>query len=371
MGINFILIVLVVVLLVAVIFLYLKGAKNQAEISQRLNDRLAQFVENSERHSQVLATTQAAAQAETKVRMEQNQTAIDKLTKQLGEGLTQQTEKTGQTLKQLHERLAVIDTAQKNITGLSEQMVSLQDILSNKQARGAFGEIQLNDLVSKILPPSAYKFQATLSNNKRADCLIDLPNPPGPIVIDSKFPLEAYQALQIAEEEVDKKLALRALGAAIDTHIQNIKERYIISGETADAAIMFLPSEAIFAVLHTDLQATVDKSYRDKVYIVSPTTLWAMLNTVRAVFKDVHMREQASVIQKEVMILLEDVGRLDKRVSNLQNHMRQADDDLRQISTSSEKVTKRGERISEIEMGEDVDADDISSTAEPQAIEEG
>ncbi len=366
MDANLILVVLVILALAAVVFLLLRSERSRTEMSQQL----ATFAEMSERHNQVQATTQAAAQAETKVRMEQNQLAIDKLTKQLGEGLTQQTEKTGVTLKQLHERLAVIDTAQKNITGLSEQMVGLQDILSNKQARGAFGEIQLNDLVTTILPPSAYAFQVTLSNGKRADCVLDLPNPPGPIVIDSKFPLEAYHALRNAKDEADQKLALRALGAAILKHIQDIKEKYILPGETAESALMFLPSEAIYAELHASLPDIVEKSYRSKVWIVSPTTLMATLNTVRAVLKDVHMREQASVIQKEVMTMLEDVKRLDDRVGKLQNHMRQADDDLRQISTSTDKVTKRGERITEIEMGEDIDADDIASTATPQALEE-
>jgi DNA recombination protein RmuC len=347
--------------------LFLKSAGSQAE----LNNRLAQFVDNTERHNQTLATTQATAQAETKVRMEQNQTAIDKLTKQLGEGLTQQTEKTGQTLKQLHERLAVIDTAQKNITGLSEQMVGLQDILSNKQARGAFGEIQLNDLVTSILPPSAYGFQVTLTNGKRADCVLDLPNPPGPIVIDSKFPLEAYHELRNAQDEADQKVALRALGAAILKHIQDIKEKYIIPGETAESALMFLPSEAIYAELHASLPDIVEKSYRSKVWIVSPTTLMATLNTVRAVLKDVHMREQASVIQAEVLTMLEDVKRLDDRVGKLHTHMRQADKDLTDITTSTGKVIKRGERITEIEVGEEIDADDIAATAQPQAIEEG
>ena len=362
MDTNVILIIIAVLVLGAIILLLLKGDRSRTE----MNHQLAQFSQMSERLGQ--------AQAEISGRMEQSQAAVndrlEALSKRLGDGLTQQTEKTGATLKQLHERLAVIDTAQQNITGLSEQMVGLQDILANKQARGAFGEIQLNDLVTSILPPSAYEFQVTLSNNKRADCVLDLPNPPGPIVIDSKFPLEAYHTLRDAEEEADQKIALRALGAAILKHILDIKEKYIIPGETAESALMFLPSEAIYAELHASLPEIVEKSYRSKVWIVSPTTLMATLNTVRAVLKDVHMREQAGVIQAEVQTMLEDVRRLDDRVEKLHTHMRQADKDLNDIGTSTGKITKRGERITEIEMGEEIGSDDIAYSASPQQIVE-
>jgi len=197
-----------------------------------------------------------------------------------------------------------------------------------------------------------------------------LPNPPGPIVIDSKFPLEAYHVFRNAKTEPDQKNALRALGVAILKHIQDIKEKYIIPGETAESALMFLPSEAIYAELHASLPQIVEKSYRSKVWVVSPTTLMATLNTVRAVLKDVHMREQASVIQAEVHIMLGDIKRLDNRVGKLQIHMRQADEDLRQISTSTEKVNKRGERITEMELGEEVSSEDLAATAAPNTLSE-
>jgi len=370
MDANLILIVLVIISLVTTVFLLVRGDRDRS----RLNQQLVEFSEMSQRLAQEQAQNSITAQAELKGRMEQGQTTVNErfeaLTKRLGDGLVQQTEKTGVTLKQLHERLAVIDTAQKNITGLSEQMVGLQDILSNKQARGAFGEIQLNDLVKSILPPSAYAFQVTMSNSKRADCVLDLPNPPGPIVIDSKFPLESYHLLRNADGEADQKIALRSLGAAIIKHIQDIKEKYIIPGETAESALMFLPSEAIYAELHASLPEIVEKSYRSKVWIVSPTTLMATLNTVRAVLKDVHMREQAGVIQNEVQIMLEDVKRLDDRVEKLHTHMRQADADLNQIGTSTEKITKRGERITEIELGEKVGSEDVTVTSTPRALED-
>ena len=212
------------------------------------------------------------------------------VTKSVGEGLQQSTNKTNETLAALRERLAKIDAAQQKISSLSEQVVSLQEVLSNKQARGAFGEIQLNDLVTSILPPNAYSFQALLSNGKKADCLLNLPNPPGAIVIDAKFPLESYYALRHASSEREKLDAERFFRASVIKHIKDIAEKYIISGETAESALMFLPSEAIYAELHANFIDVVEHSYKAKVWIVSPTTLMATLNTVRAILKDAHMR---------------------------------------------------------------------------------
>ena len=306
----------------------------------------------------------SGAQSELGGRLQQSQSTVDQrlemLTKRLGDGINQQTEKTGKSLNELKERLAVIDAAQKNISDLSQQMVGLQDILSNKQSRGAFGEIQLNDLVTNILPPSAYGFQVKLSNGKIADCMLNLPNPPGPIAIDSKFPLESYLALRSAETDDAMKFALRALGNDILKHVNDIAARYIIPGETAESALMFLPSEAVYAELHASLPEIVEKSYRARVWIVSPTTLMATLNTVRAVLKDVQMREQAGVIQGAVETLLNDVERLDKRVGNLQKHFDQATDDMREIRISSEKIQKRGTAIREVELEEPEVAEEIA-----------
>ena len=275
------------------------------------------------------------------------------VTKNVGQGLQQSAEKTGQTLHELHERLVKIDVAQQKISNLSEQVVSLQEVLTNKQARGAFGEIQLNDLVTSILPPSAYAFQVVLSNQKRADCVLKLPNPPGTIVIDSKFPLESYQALRNASSEREKVEAERFFRASVLKHIKDISEKYIIPGETAESALMFMPSEAVYAELHANFLDVVEASYRAKVWIVSPTTLMATLNTVRAVLKDAHMREQAGVIQKEVGCLLEDISRLDDRVENLSRHFEQASKDIGDIRTSSGKIARRVTRIEEIELGPD------------------
>ena len=275
------------------------------------------------------------------------------------------------SLDDLKERLVRIDTAQKNITELSSQMISLQDLLSNKQARGAFGEVQLHDLVSSILPPNSYTFQATLSNNKRADCLLNLPMPPGPIVIDAKFPLESYRALQNSENEQYNKQAKRAFSSDILKHITDIAEKYILPGETAEAALMFLPSEAVYAELHANFSNIVEKSYQAKVFIVSPTTLWATLNTVRAVLKDVHMKEAAGLIQKEIMSLITDVSRLDKRVGNLQRHFDQASEDMREVRISAEKINKRSELIQNLEVDEDVDkSDDIMNSKQKPELRE-
>ena len=274
------------------------------------------------------------------------------VTKSVGEGLQQNTAKTNQTLTDLRERLAKIDVAQQKISSLSEQVVSLQEVLSNKQSRGAFGEIQLNDLVTSILPPSAYSFQAVLSNGKKADCLLNLPNPPGSIVVDAKFPLESYQALRNAQNDREKLEAERFFKASVIKHIKDISEKYILSGETAESALMFLPSEAIYAELHANFVDVVETSYKAKVWIVSPTTLMATLNTVRAVLKDAYMREQAGVIQKEVGLLIDDVCRLDERIDNLGRHFKQANDDIDSIKISSSKISKRIEKIEAIEVGE-------------------
>jgi len=265
---------------------------------------------------------------------------------------------TGQVVTDLRERLARIDEAQKKIGDLSTQVVSLQHILTNKQARGAFGEVQLNDLVSNALPPSAYELQCTLSTGARVDCLLKLPNPPGSIAIDAKFPLESYHALRAvaAGDAPALAVAQRAFQAAMRKHIGDIRDKYIVPGETAESALLFLPSEAIYAELHANFGGIVDDSYRARVWIVSPTTMMATLNTVRAVLKDVEMREQAGEIQKLVGLMMGDVRRLQERVDNLKRHFAQTEKDLREVETSTVQITRRGERILGVELGEQPDA---------------
>ncbi|MDP6817823.1 MAG: DNA recombination protein RmuC [Alphaproteobacteria bacterium] len=324
--------------------LRLRGRAGEAETLRGELARLTEVFATGQRDMEERLKAEQRALGE---RMHEREAALNKT---LAEGLQSATKKTLETMSKVEVRLAVIDKAQANIADLSSQVVSLQDILSNKQARGAFGEIQLNDLVRQVLPPSAFRFQAQLSNGRRADCLLELPNPPGAIAIDAKFPLESYHALQAADDDAAKKAAGRGFRDAMQGHIKDISERYILAGETADAALMFLPSEAVYAELHANFPATVEASYRARVFIVSPTTLWATLNTVRAILKDVRMKEQAGLIQKEVQALLGDVVRLDDRVGKLQRHFEQAGDDMRQIRISTDKVGKRAERIESVQL---------------------
>ena len=365
-----------VVILAAVITLVVTSRRDRRKAAKEFL-RLTEMSQGLVRHQGELAERMAAAQAELSGRLQQSQSGVserlDQLSRRVGDGLNKQTEKTGKNLKQLAERLAVIDRAQQTITDLSQQMVSLQDILSNKQSRGAFGEIQLQDLVTTTLPPSAFNFQVTLSNNKRADCLLRLPKPPGPIAIDSKFPLESFQALQVAEDDPARVQASRAFSADVITHVKDIAVKYIIPGETADSAMMFLPSEAVYAELHANYRNVVEESFRRRVWIVSPTTLMATLNTVRAVLKDATMREQAGVIQAEVVKLLNDVGRLDQRVDRLQNHFDLAVKDMREIRISTDKIIKKGEKIEDLHFADETPADDLApeTPAPPQLREIG
>jgi DNA recombination protein RmuC len=329
--------------------LILRGARARPDAAglAELSGRLSQ-----------LAESQAAAQNQISERLQAQERELakilegrlDEVARRVTEALAKSAGEASKTMGDLKERLAVIDAAQKNITELSSQVVGLQDILANKQARGAFGDVQLQNLVRDILPPSAYQFQATLSNGKRVDCLIKLPNPPGPIAIDAKFPLESYRALRNAADEAARQAAARSFGTDIMTHVRDIADKYSVPGETAEWTLMFLPSEAVYAEVHANFPEVVEKARRAKVGIVSPTTMMAILNTVRAVLKDVRMREQAGVIQIEVRTMMEDVLRLDDRVAKLQRHFELAYEDMRQIRISTEKVTRRAERIEDVEL---------------------
>lgn len=350
----------VVAIAVAIVVLWL-ARRDRAAADDAVQRMTAAQSEMAGRLAQ-MGEAQAAQQAQTAKMLQER---LDAVAERVGQGLHQHTEKTGKTMNEIHERLAVIDSAQKNLTDLSQQMVGLQDILSNKQSRGAFGEIQLQDLVSAALPPSAYEFQATLSTGRRADCLLKLPNPPGSIVIDAKFPLESYQTLRAAESDAEKVAAARAFAADVLKHVKDIADRYIVNGETAESALMFLPSEAVYAELHAAHRNVIEESFRRRVWIVSPTTLMATLNTVRAVLKDARMREQAGVIQQEVHKLLDDVVRLDDRVENLHKHFGQAAKDIDLIRTSTGKIARKAGQIENIQLGDAKPADDLGPTALP------
>jgi DNA recombination protein RmuC len=275
---------------------------------------------------------------------------IDGLRASMGQGLESSGKATSESLQKLNERLAVIDSAQKNLTDLTSEVVSLKDVLSNKQARGAYGQGRMEAIVRDGLPTSAYEFQVTLSNRTRPDCLVSLPGDTRKLVIDAKFPLEGFTAFRSAETDEARKAASLRVRADMGAHIKDIAEKYVAAEETQDMALMFVPSEAIHADLHEHFEDLVQRSHRARVVIVSPCLLALAIQVMQSLVRDARMRDEARVIQTEVAKLLDDVRRLGDRVEKLDNHFRQASDDVAQIRTSSDKIVKRGERIESLEF---------------------
>ena len=345
--------------LVVFLMLILRAAGRSARAAEPLmremswlGQRVGQLADGQERLAGGLhhvSETQAHSQTAMLQLMEKR---LAEVQRGMMESLQGNSTRTARSLGELQQRLQTIDKAQANIEKLSGNVLGLQDILSNKQTRGAFGEIQLNDIVRKALPSDAYAMQATLSNGRRADCLIHLPNPPGPIVIDSKFPLEAYEALRRADTPQAQIEAARQMRTAVRTHIRAIAEKYILEGETADGALMFLPSEAVYAELHGNFPELIREGFAVKVWIVSPTTCMATLNTMRAVLKDARMREQAGVIRATLRHLHRDVELVVERVEKLNTHFNQARADLDGISTAAERAGKRAARLDNFDFEE-------------------
>ncbi|MEY2992452.1 MAG: recombination protein RmuC [Pseudomonadota bacterium] len=348
-------VVFVVLLLIITVRAALKSARLAEPLAYQigaLGQRVQALGDGQERLAGGLhhvSEAQAKSQSSMLQLMEQR---LAQVQNQMNENLHGSARRTAQSLGELQQRLVSIDKAQENITKLSGDVLSLQDILSNKQTRGAFGEIQLNDIVTKALPSDSYTMQATLSNGRRADCLIHLPNPPGPIAIDSKFPLEAYEALRKATTDWQLNEAAKLLRQSVRRHIKDISEKYIIEGETADGALMFLPSEAVYAELHANFPELVRDGFAARVWIVSPTTCMATLNTMRAILKDARMREQAGAIRRELGLLYQDVDRLGQRVENLDRHFSQAAKDITEIKISSDKAGKRARRLDNFDFEE-------------------
>jgi DNA recombination protein RmuC len=326
---------------------FLAFGRRGADASGQLAGRLEQFAAHQAASQNALSERLQAQERALAAKLDER---LNSLQDRVGQSLHANAEQAGQALTDLRERLAVIDAAQKNIAELSGQVVDLQNVLSNKQARGAFGEVQLQDIVQSSLPAQTYEFQAQLGS-KRVDCLLTLPNPPGAICIDAKFPLESYRALREAKDEIATAQARRDFTNAIRLHIRAIADKYIVPGETADSALMFLPSEAVYAELHASFPNLVDEAGKARVWIVSPTTLMATLTTIRAVLKDVRMREQAHIIQKKVGELGLDVNRLGDRVDKLQRHFGQVVEDVRQVAISSDKIAQKAAAITDVELG--------------------
>ncbi len=277
---------------------------------------------------------------------------LSEVQKQIFDSLSGSASNTAKSLGALQERLIAIDKAQSNLEKLSGNVLGLQDILSNKQTRGVFGEIQLKDIVSKALPPNSYAFQVLLKNGRRVDCMIYLPYPPGPIAIDSKFPLDAYENLGKFENEIEKNKAIQIFKKSIRFHINSISEKYIVEGETADGAIMFLPSEAIYAELHANFSDIIHEGFSKRVWIVSPTTCMATLNTIRGILKDATLKENSSKIRENLNLLFKDVSRLGNRIDNLDKHFNLASKDLEEVKVSAQKVTNRADKFEALDFGE-------------------
>ncbi|MBN8997167.1 MAG: DNA recombination protein RmuC [Rhizobiales bacterium] len=278
---------------------------------------------------------------------------MDGLGHRMNQTLTDTTRSTQENLSKLGERLAVIDKAQQNITALSGQVVKLENILSNKQTRGAFGQARMEAIVQDGLPNGAYEFQKTLSNGNRPDCMILLPNGAHGLVIDAKFPLEAWNAMRAADGLEAARAAEGQFRRDTLKHIQDIASRYLLAGETQDTAFMFIPSESIFADIHERFEDVVQKAHRSHIVIVSPSLLMLSIQVVQSLLRDARMREQAHVIQAEVVKLMDDVRRLDDRVRKLGAHFGAAANDVEQILTSTRKIMKRGGEIEAVELGED------------------
>jgi len=318
-----------------------------AEAEQRMAQLVAAQSELAGRLSSVqenVTTSQAAFSKQLDER-------LANVTGRVSASLTETTKTTQESLTALKERLAVIDTAQTNIQSLAQNVVGLQAILQDKQTRGAFGQSRMETIIRDGLPMGAYEFQATLSNGKRPDCTVKMPNDQPSLVIDAKFPLEAWNALREADGELAVKDANARFRRDMDVHLKDIAEKYLITGETQDTAFLFVPSESIFAEIHENFEGIVQRAHKLRVVIVSPSLLMLSVQVIQSVLKDARMREQAHLIQAEVAKFAQDLSRLDDRVLKLKNHFDLTGKDIDQILTSTSKLARHGERIEALEFG--------------------
>ena len=276
---------------------------------------------------------------------------LKEINQQVEKRLTEGFEKTTETFSDVVKRLALIDAAQKKITELSSSVDSLQEILNDKRSRGAFGEVQLAALIRNVIPEQHFSLQYTLSNDKRPDCILFLPEPTGNVVIDAKFPLESFrQLIDSTTSDADREHYKKQFKIDVRKHIQDIAEKYIIPGETADGAMMFIPAEAVFSEIHAQHPDVVEDAQRAKVWLVSPTTMMAILTTARAVLKDAATRKQLHIIQKHLNMLSTDFERFQKRMDNLTSHIAQAHTDVEQVNISARKITQRFSQIEKVEL---------------------
>ncbi len=351
-----------------------QASRSMGELREQVQAAFGQHQTRFEqRQAEAIKTLQDSLQSGMQIVQRQVTEALTRSADEIGkrvEGLTQTTDKrlkdiSGEVEKRLSEgfekttatfadvlkRLALIDEAQKKITELSTNVVSLQEVLADKRSRGAFGEVQLNALVRNVLPESSFALQYTLSNGKVADCILFLPDPTGNVAIDAKFPLESYQRMtDVALSETERKGAERQFKLDIRKHIQDIAEKYIIRGETSEGAVMFIPAEAVFAEIQAHHPDLVQEAQRYRVWMVSPTTLMAILNTARAVLKDEATRKQVHIIQEHLAGLSKDFERFQKRMDNLSRHIKLANKDVDEVHTSAQKISSRFEKIESVEL---------------------
>lgn len=329
-----------------------KVAQGQLTIQQLISDSIQkQMTDVREQMNHSFKQHASSLTSHLQLLTEEIRTHLHSLTQQVNHKLSEGFEKTSSTFIDVVKRLTIIDEAQKKITELSNHVVSLQDVLVDKKARGAFGEVQLSTLISNMIPPSHYQMQYTLSNQKRADCILFLPEPTGNVVIDAKFPLETYQRLINTEAtSVERKSLQQQFRQDIQKHIKDIAEKYIIPTETTDGAMMFIPAESIFAEIHANYPDLIAQSQRLKVWLVSPSTLMAVLTTAKAVLKDDATRKQVHIIQKHLHALADDFQRFEKRMDKLTKHIDLAHQDVSEVNTSARKITSRFQKIESVDI---------------------
>ncbi len=337
-----------------------------AEVQLRLEKRFGELQQNIDKRLAEMSTANVERLAKSNEQIQQTlHERLNDISGQVEKRLNKGFEKTNETFIDVVKRLALIDAAQKRITDLSSSVVSLQEVLTDKRSRGAFGEVQMAALVRNVMPETSFSLQHTLSNGKRADCLLFLPDPTGNIVIDSKFPLDSFQRMLDPDaHEIDRNSAERQFKLDIKKHISDIADKYIIADETADGAIMFIPAEAVFAEIHAHHSDLVEEAQRRRVWMVSPTTMMAVLTTARAVLKDSATRKQVHLIQEHLINLAKDFERFRSRMDNLAKHIKLANDDVGQVHTSASKISSRFEKIEKVEL------DDEDDDEEPVLLEQ-
>ncbi|WP_455482684.1 DNA recombination protein RmuC [Bartonella sp. B35(2025)] len=368
--------ILVVLLLLASLMFFMlirsnrKKALVESEIAERACEAQTQMATLLKTQAEMQGRIQAMVEIFGQRQAELNQSIRDQLsvmTSNLSQTLQVQTKSTYENLTRLQERLAVIDAAQNNIQSLTGQMVQLQDILNNKQTRGIFGQGRMEAIIADALPANSYIFQATLSNGKRPDCLIHMPNKSPSLVVDAKFPLEAWNAMRKASSSQERQEAERQFRTDMEIHIRDIVQKYLIPGETHDIAFLFVPSESIFATIYEDFEPVVQKANRAHVIIVSPSLLMLSVQVVQTIMKDARMREQAHLIQSEITKLMGDFERMDTRIRALQKHFYKAGEDIEAILISSSKIMKRANRIEAFELNDPISTQ-MEAPIQPQKL---